>query len=60
MSRKIDLPAYCHPLDREIVNTGNLTCDHDFPPESMDESRDRCVHWTCSKCGFEICYGILD
>jgi hypothetical protein len=59
MNRKINLPAYCHPLDREYVNRGDPECDHDYPPESKDE-RDKCVHWTCSKCGCEICFGILD
>ena len=52
MNRKIELPGYCHPLDREIVKKGNPDCDHDFPPESKDTSQDKCVHWTCSKCGF--------
>ncbi len=60
LNRKIDLPAYCHPFDREVVNKGDVKCDHDYPPESIDTSRDKCVHWTCNKCGCEICYGILE
>lgn len=58
--RKINLPGYVHPLDSQVVKKGNPDCDHDFPPEDIDTSRDNCVHWTCSQCGFEICYGVLD
>ena len=60
LNRKIDLPLYCHPLDYQIVNKGDIKCGHDYPPESIDTSRDKCVHWVCSKCGCEICYGILE
>lgn len=59
-NRKIDLPAYCCPFDIQTAKRGDSNCDHDFPPESIDDSRDKCVHWTCSKCGFEVCYDIWD
>ncbi|KKL08027.1 hypothetical protein LCGC14_2580070, partial [marine sediment metagenome] len=55
MNRKIDLPSYCHPLDFQFAKKGDPKCDHDYPPESKDTSRDKCVHWICSKCGCEIC-----
>jgi len=60
MNRKIDLPAHCHPSDKEIIKKGDPECDHDYPPESKDISRGICIHWTCSKCGCEICYGVLE
>lgn len=36
-SRKIELPDYCCPQD---VSTrgGDRDCDHDYPPDSKDES----------------------
>lgn len=58
--RKIDLPASCCPMDFQTVKKGDPNCDHDFPPENKDDSKDRCIHWTCSKCDFEICYGLWD
>ena len=57
---KIDLPGYCHPFDVQYAKKGDPKCDHDYPPETKDTSRDKCVHWTCSKCGCEVCFGIMD
>lgn len=59
-NRKIDLPASCCPMDYQIVKKGDTNCNHDYPPESKDNSRNNCIHWTCSKCGLEICFGLWD
>ena len=54
--RKIELPAYCCPGDVRTVG-GQKDCDHDYPPESKDESASF-VTWTCSICGLKICVGV--
>ena len=56
MNRKIDLPEYCCPSDRN-VSGGKEDCDHDFPLESKREY-DTYLKWTCSKCGMRISFGV--
>jgi hypothetical protein len=55
-SRKIDLPYYCCPFDRQIID-GDKDCEHDYPPESKEEF-DTFIRWVCSKCGMKTSYGV--
>ncbi len=58
VTRKIELPNYCHPMTGGSYG-GDTDCDHDYPPESKkDESEYVC--WTCSKCGMRRCYDVFD
>ena len=56
-SRKIDLPEYCVAMTGQEIHKGKSDCDHDYPPESM-ENRTDCVHWTCSRCGCKVCFEV--
>jgi len=58
VSRKIELPSYCHPLTGTSFG-GNKKCDHDYPPESKKETA-TFVEWTCSKCGLRRGYEVYD
>jgi len=55
--RKIILPEFCVPFTGWSEGRSK-DCDHDYPPESMDE-KDEYVCWTCSKCGLRRCYEVL-
>jgi len=57
MNKWIELPEYCCLLDLTIIEPGSENCRHEL---GKKEDKDVCVHFTCSKCGRELCYGVFE
>ena len=57
-ARKISFD-YKHFCPQPYIKGGDKSCDHDFPPESKNES-DYGADWTCSKCGMNVAYDFWD